>query len=61
VEILLRSDASKTQLGLEGNLIINLLAINTPVAGGKAISQGNRPRPPLATLPAIPFVICKPN
>jgi len=55
-EIVLQSDAAKVKPGLKGNLIVHVFA-SRPQASGKAKPQGNRPRVPAATLPAIPFEI----
>jgi hypothetical protein len=55
-EIVLQSDAAKVKPGQKGNLIVNAFA-TPPQSAGKGKGQGNRPRPPVGTLPAIPFEI----
>jgi hypothetical protein len=53
-ELVFECDASKAKAGLAGNLIISL----TPGGGNMpARPQANQRRPPVATLPAIPFEI----
>ena len=59
-EFELHSDAAKAKPGLKGNLIVNLLAGQGPAAAAKNKKQGNQRRPPVGTLPAIPFEIVQP-
>ena len=54
-EILLRSNASKIQAGLKGNLIINVFAVRKPDAAAKAPAAMRRL--PLGSLPAMPFEV----
>ena len=59
-EIVLQADAAKAKPGLKGNLIIQVFAVNPPVAAQKS-TPVNRPRVPANTLPAIPFEITGPE
>lgn len=59
MELELRCEAGKAKPGLRGNLIVDLV----PAANSEAAQTGKRPgnqrRPPIGTLPAIPFVIVR--
>ena len=61
-EIELRSDASRTRPGLKGNLIVNIVPGQALAAAAKKNKkkQGNRQRPAVGALPAIPFEIVQP-
>ena len=54
-EIVVQSDAAKIKPGLRGNLIVYVFP--TRSANGKNKPGANRPRVPLAALPAIPFEV----
>jgi hypothetical protein len=58
-EILLHSDAAKAKPGLKGNLIVAVVATNTPAPPATGKAQVNQRRASLGTLPAIPFEIIK--
>jgi len=53
VDLVLQSDAAKTKVGLEGNLIVNAYAERNGPPKGSA--KQNKVRAPLGTLPAISF------
>ncbi len=55
-EIVLQSDAGKVKIGLQGNLIVNVLAEAVPRPDSPK-GKGNTRRMLVGTLPAIPFEI----
>jgi hypothetical protein len=58
-EILLYSDAAKAKPGLKGNLIVAVVATNTPAPPARGNAPANQRRASMGTLPAIPFEIVK--
>jgi hypothetical protein len=59
-EIEVCSDAAKVKPGLKGNLIVDILPGQAPVATRKNKKQGNQARAVVGTLPAIPFEVVPP-
>jgi hypothetical protein len=56
-DLVLHCDAAKSKPGSSGNLIVQVFADPSPAAPGKNKGPANRRRPPLSTLPAIPFEV----
>jgi hypothetical protein len=57
LEISFRAEAGKTQPGLKGNLIVNVIAGRTPASAGKGKPPTPQRRAVVGALPAIPFEI----
>lgn len=55
LEITFRAEAGKTQPGLKGNLIVNVIAGRTPASAGKGKPPTPQRRAVVGALPAIPF------
>jgi hypothetical protein len=58
-EILLRSDAAKTKVGLKGNLIVAVVTTNAPQRSAAGAKPAADQRRVAGMLPAIPFEVVR--
>jgi hypothetical protein len=57
IEMVFQGDPEKAKAGLQGNLIVNVLAGRNLTLPKKPNTRANQRRAPIGTLPAIPFEI----